>query len=272
MENKKFKNRTELSIFIAAVLAVLVALNYLSTRYFTRIDMTESKQYSVSEPTKRALRELNDLVNVRVFLSKNLPSHMHQTVATIKDLLSEYKAYSGPNLRITYEDPADDQQIRQAAQSLGIPEVQIQSFDRDKAQVMNGYLGLAILFEDRSESIPVIQNLHNLEYDLTQAIMRVVRTEVPTVGVLDTEGNSMPMPQMHQQDPNPPSSIQQLYTPLFEGLKENYTVETVELSDGNPVDSKIRTLIVPGGSEFDQKTLYALDQFFMRGGEFDRDG
>jgi len=149
METKKIKNRSEVLIYILAILGLFVVVNYLATRGFKRIDMTEGKEYSISKATKKSLKGLNDIITIKVFFSKNLPPHMNRIVTDVKDILSEYQAYAGKNLTITWLDPADDPESKQAAQSLGIPEVQLQTFEKDKAQVLNAYLGIAILYEDK---------------------------------------------------------------------------------------------------------------------------
>ena len=63
----------------------------------------------------------------------------------------------------------------------------MQTFEKDKAQVINGFMGIAVLFEDKKEAIPVVQNLQNLEYDLTLAIMKVSRKSTPKVGILKAD-------------------------------------------------------------------------------------
>jgi len=52
---------------VLLVLAILVALNYLSTRYNKRWDLTENKQFTLSDQTKRVVQSLASPVKVRVF-------------------------------------------------------------------------------------------------------------------------------------------------------------------------------------------------------------
>jgi ABC-type uncharacterized transport system involved in gliding motility auxiliary subunit len=60
--------------------------------------------------------------------------------------------------------------------------------------------------------------------------------------------------------------VHEKYKPIFENLEKNYTVETVNCSDGKPIDSDIKTLIIPGGASFSNRTLFEIDQYFMKGG------
>ena len=187
METKKIKSRTELIVYVLVVLGLIAVVNYLVSLRFGRIDLTDGKEYSISPATKKILKNLDDVINVKVYFSKNLPPNLHRTVTDVKDMLAEYKAYGGKKLRISWVDPAESEKLKTEARSMGVPEIQLQTFEKDKAQVMNGYMGIAVLFADRKETLPVVQNLKNLEYDLTLAIMKVSRSSTPAIGVVKVD-------------------------------------------------------------------------------------
>jgi ABC-2 type transport system permease protein len=187
METKKIKTRTELVVYSLIILGIIAVINYLGTLWFSRLDLTEGKEYTVSKATKKIMKGLDDIINIKVYCSKNLPPQLQRNVTNIKDMLSEYEAFGGKNLRITWIDPAESDAAKQEARSMGINEMQVQTIERDKAQVVNGYLGIAVLFADRKEVLPFIQNLQNFEYDLTLAVMKVSRPSTPSVGILKVD-------------------------------------------------------------------------------------
>lgn len=265
MEKNKVRNRSELIIYIVAILGLIVVGNFIATRMFKRIDMTEGKEYSVSKPTKKVLKSLDDIINIKVYFSNNLPPNLHNTVTNVKDLLSEYQAFAGKNLHISWEDPSEDEATKETAQSLGIPEIQMQTFEKDKQQVINGYLGIAVLYEDKKEALPVVQNLQNLEYDLTMAIMKVSRKSIPKIGILKMD--SLPsLPPQYQQKMDMSASTEKKYEQLIKNLSNNYDVPIVDLANGTPIDSTIKTLIVPGIENITTRKIFEIDQFFMKGG------
>lgn len=268
METKKIKNRTELIVYILTILVLIGVVNFLAARWFSRVDMTEGKEYSISKSTKNVLKNLDDIVNIKVFFSKNLPPNLHNTVTDVKDILSEYQAYAGKNLRITWEDPASDSSAKQMARSLGIPEIQMQTFEKDKQQVITGYLGIAVLYEDKKEALPVVQNLQNLEYDLTMAVMKVSRKSIPKVGIVKVDSMPELPPQYQQQQQQNPESqtTEQKLANVYTLLKNSYDVSSVDLSNGSPIDTSIKTIIVPGTATLNDKKLFEIDQFFMKGG------
>jgi len=266
MQTQKLKNRTEMVVYILVVLGLIAVVNYLGMNRFKRIDMTEGKEYSVSDATKKVLKGLDDIINVKVFFSKDLPPHMHKTVTDVKDIISEYEAYAGKNLQVTWVDPADDEKIKSEARALGIPEIQLQTVEKDKQQVMNGYLGIAILYEDKKEALPVVQNLQNLEYDLTMAIMKVSRTSEPHVGIVKMD--TMPeLPPQYQDKVDMSGTTKKKQENLIKTLESTYKVTVVDLSAGTPIDSTITTLIVPGVENLSSRKLFEIDQYFMKGGK-----
>src|SRR5690606_3605830 len=104
----------------------------------------------------------------------------------------------------------------------------------------------AVLYEDKKETLPVVQNLQNLEYDLTMAVMKVSRKSIPKIGILKID-TLPPKPPFMQQAPNSiPETTEEKLAQAYENLRTNYEVVTVDLSKGEPVDSTLKTLIIPG--------------------------
>jgi len=268
--SQKVKNSSQAALYIVIVLAIIFAVNFLFSNMFFRIDLTENKRYSISKATKSILKDVNDIINIQVYFSENLPANLKPMGRDVRDFLSEYVSLSDGNLRITWQDPAKSDELRQKVQNLGIPEIQMQSYEKDKAEVVRGYLGIAVLYEDRKEVLPVVQpsQMANFEYNLTQAIMKVFRSEQPKIGVVKTDTSAFIPARMRQQmritEPDPTEAK---YKPIYDNLAQNYTVETVDLSNVNtPISGEYRTIIVPGGEQWPEEKLYLLDQYLMHGG------
>jgi len=253
-------------VVIGAVIAAAALVNYASNSFFYRLDLTENRQYTVSDATKRVLRGLDDIVVVKAFFSKDLPPETHNTVSTVRDLLSEYKNIAGGKLRVTWEDPAGSEEATADAASLGVPEITLQTIKRDKAEAMKSYMGIGIMYADRKEAIPVVQNLANLEYDLTQAIMKVKRASVPKIGVLKSQSADF-MPEQIRAQMNMGNDVtERKFAPLFDNLRRDYDVSVVDVSEGKPVDKEIKTLIVPIGGRLNDRAVFEIDRYFMNGG------
>jgi len=272
METKKIKTRTELVAYSLIILGIVMVINYLSTVWFSRLDLTEGKEYTISPATKRIMKGLDDIINIKVYCSKNLPQQLQKNITEIKDMLAEYKAFGGKKLRISWIDPAESENGKQEARSMGINEMQMQTIEKDKAQVINGYLGIVVLFADRKEVLPFLQNMQNFEYDLTLAIMKVARPSTPSIGILkiDTLPEIPPevKRQMGDRLPKQEDRTDVKFASLYEKLQETYSVVTVEnIAKGTPIDSTLKVLIIPGAIPFSDRSLFEIDQYFMKSGK-----
>jgi ABC-2 type transport system permease protein len=245
------KQRSAVIAEIVIVAAVLALVNLLSLQFFARADLTSGKIYSVSESTKRVLDGLDDIVHIKVYFSSKLPPYMANLRREVRDLLGEYQAFAGKNLIIDFEDPSDNPETEQRVRALGIPQVQMNVIEKDKAEVVNGYLGIAVLFEDRKEVIPVVSSTSNLEYLLTSAILKVSMAEPKTVAFLKTSEER---------------NINELYESWVMALRNQYDVREVDVAGGSLVPDDVNTLIVAAPREMGAWDAYAIDRFLMRGG------
>jgi ABC-type uncharacterized transport system involved in gliding motility auxiliary subunit len=85
--------------YTLTVLAVLMLVNFLAGRHHKRFDLTESKQFSLSEQTIKILESLPRDVSVTAFYADAEP-----TKSKLEDLLGEYK-YHTRKLTVQYIDP-----------------------------------------------------------------------------------------------------------------------------------------------------------------------
>jgi len=236
---------------IAMIIGILFLLNYISSNLFFRFDMTQNKDYTVSDVSKTLLKNLDDIVNIKVFFSRDIPSNFVSLKQNVKDILAEYANYSRNKVQVSYIDPKDDEDAQKEARNLGIPELQFSNLEEDKYQVSSGYLGIAIIYGDKKEVIPVIEDTKTLEYDLTSTIKKVMLSESLTVAFL--KGHN-------ELDKDNDLRVATQY------LKTLYNVTTVDTTNGNFIPDNIDTLIIAGANEeFTDREKYAIDQFLMKG-------
>ena len=62
----------------AGLLAGLVLINFLASKFHARYDLTEEKRYSLSRPTRELLGGLKEPVRVEVFLKGDFPAGFKQ--------------------------------------------------------------------------------------------------------------------------------------------------------------------------------------------------
>jgi ABC-2 type transport system permease protein len=238
--------------FIFVVFGIVSLINFLSSRRFIRADLTADKRYTISQSTKKVLKRLDDIVTIDAYFSRQ-PARIAQLRQSVRDMLEEYRAFS-KNLQINFIDPATgDEAQKQQLRFIGIPEMQINVIEKDKAEIANVYMGIAILYADKKEVLPVVQTTANLEYDLTSAILKVTSKEIKTIGFL-TGHDELDV-------------FGQAFGPLRQELSKQYDVRKVPIEADKAIDADVATLVVAGPKkELTEREKYEIDQFIMRGG------
>ena len=164
------KTQTLFRVFL--VLGILILVNFISVRVFSRLDLTKAGVYTLSDASKTLVRNLDDRITVKAYFTEDLPSPYNNNRRQVLDILNEYKAYAKGNLHFEFINPEGEKNEREAQQA-GIPPVQVQVVKEDKFEVKRAFLGLVLLYEDKKEILPVVQNLSSLEYDISAAIKRL---------------------------------------------------------------------------------------------------
>lgn len=238
------------SVVIIAV--ILLILNLISVNVFGRLDLTAGNIYSLSQSSKDMVRSLDDRITIKCYFTDDIPQPYNANARYLKDQLGEYKAYAGGKLNYSFIDPVKEGK-EQEARTYGIPAVPVQTLARDKMEIKNVYMGLAVLFADKKEVIPVVQNTASLEYEITRAIRKLTHHTIPKVGFVTGHGES---------------SLDKDLTYINKTLSQEYQVQPLELKALATIPSDIQTIYIIGPkTKFSDWELYLIDQFLMRGGK-----
>jgi len=239
-------NRRNFLIYIAIVIGTVVFANMISRRLFFRWDLTKNKVYTLSGSSRNIIGQLDDRLLAKVYFSDNLPGELGNSRRYLQDILEEFQAYSGGKFRFEFYRPEDDEELEREAQRYGIPPMQVQAIESDRLEIKNVWMGLALLYEDRRETIPVIRSTTGLEYDLASAIKKLVDTDKRTVAIVSD-------PEREGENQN-----------VQDFLRQTYDVRTVSLDSSVAPDID---LLIMGGvrDSLSTEALYHLDQFVMSG-------
>ncbi len=231
---------------LVSLVIILIFGTLLAERHYLNIDLTETKIYTLSDATKKMLRDLKDSITVKVFFSKDIPYPYNTTARYVMDILRDYKRFSGGKVLIDRVDP-DDTSFERDASRYGIPPVQVNAIENDQIQIKRVYMGLAFVHGEKIESIPVVTDTSTLEYEVSSTIKTLLSEEKKTVGFTTGHGEK----------------------PLFrvkEFLKRQYNVKSINLKDEEP--EGIDLLIIAGPTnKFEDNELLRIDQFIMKGGK-----
>jgi len=248
---KQFRKQYNLGTQIAIVAGIILVLNFLSYQIFTRFDLTESRIYSISQVSKDTVKNLGDVVNIKAYFSEDLPPQYLPVRQEVKDILDEYQNYANNKIRVEFIDPKDNEKLELELRLLNVPKLQFNVLENDKYQVIGGYLGIVAEYGDKKQGIPVVDNIRNLEYQLTGAIKKVTAEDIPAIGFSTGHGEM---------------SRDSVLSFIDKKLGEIYTVRDVDLSSGEAIPEDINTLIIAGPQQsFTERQQYVIDQFLMAG-------
>ena len=248
---KQLLNNIDLkkSVFVPGILlfVILFLLNSISQNWFHRWDLTDNDMYSLSSSSESVVKQVDDLLTMKVYFSDDLPGEYANNRRYLQDILEEYEALGDGNIRFEFFRPEDDEDIEQEAQKAGIMPVQMQVVENDKMEVKRVLMGMIIQYEDKKEVLPVIQTTTGLEYEITSKIKKLVETNKPTVGIAQIEGQTAQF-----------QNIQNL-------LGQRYMVQPVNLSDAVPAE--VTALLMGGVSDSLSGDEYQhLSDYLNRGG------
>lgn len=258
VRNKSFTNFLFSTGGVAAMFLLLAGIYVLTTMASARVDMTEEKVYTLSEGTKAILEKLDTPVTIRFYVtqSKEMPVHLKTYAQRVENLLKEYNKYGGGNIRIKKYNPTPLSDAEDSARLDGVIGQPGPSGERI-------YLGLAVTMLDSKEALPFLDPGRErlLEYDISRAISNVMTPEKPVLGImsgLPVFGQMNPMMMMQgggRQDP----------WIFVQELQRDFDVREIQTT-AESIDPEVDLLVVVHPKNLSDATLYALDQFVMRGG------
>ncbi len=246
-------SRRRLRLGTVLLAAAVVVVNLFGGNIGGRIDLTPGRAYTLSPATRQILRDLPDLVTIKLFVSAELPPEVTFLKRDVDDLLRDYRAASRGKVKLVIEDPATDSAARRDAGALGVAPVQFNVVGQGELQVKQGYLGIAIRYADGVKTIPFVQQSGDLEYRLTSDIRSLTHNERPAIAFVEI-GDAVS------------ARSQRSFTALREQLGRNYTVQPLQLAD-SVIPPQVKVIVVAGTPEsLSTATLARFRAFLDHGG------
>jgi len=244
---KRSKVISQVLLFIG----ILVVVNMISQKLFLRLDFTADKQYTLSKATKDILEDLDDVVTVTAYFTKDLPPQLQRSRKDFEDLLIEYENRSGGNVVYEFINPNESEEEEQKAQQKGINPVMVNVTEKDQVKQQRAYLGAVLQMGEKTEIIPMIQPGGGMEYALTTSIKKISVVDKPKVAFLQGHG-----------EPSPNASVQ-----VLQQLSVLYDVEPYTISDTADIPAYFKTIAIVNPTDtFPQRDFAKLDKYLSTGG------
>lgn len=248
-------------IAIVTFFALLVAVNIVFSHIPLRADLTQDKLFTLSDGTRKIISSLDRDVTLKFFFNSSapeVPAPLKGFARQIEDLLQEYTRLSNGRIVLEKFDPKPDSDAEEWAQRYGLNGQPISMMGP------NLFLGIVAISGDHQAIIPVVdpRNQEMLEYSMTRMIYQVSHPRRPVVGVLSKLPvmgvEAQPFMEMAQDRSQPAWAC-------FQNLRNDYDVRLVP-PDTAEIDKDIDTVIVVHPKDISETSLFALDQFVLRGG------
>ncbi len=253
---KKYEQFLYSAVGLVVLALVLIAFNYLVGIVPARADLTEGNIYTLSEGTKKILRNLSSPVTVKLYMSQGeaVPVPLRSFTQRVDDVVREFKSVAGSNLILERYNPRPDSVEEDAAQLEGIEPQTLNTGEQF-------YLGASVTQLDRKQTLGAItpQRERLLEYDLVRAIAQVSTAERPKIGVMA----GLPV---FGEKFNPYTRSSSEPWVLANELKREFDVKEIPLT-AKEIDKDVSVLLLIHPRDMQPEQEYALDQFVLRGGK-----
>jgi ABC-type uncharacterized transport system involved in gliding motility auxiliary subunit len=232
-----------------------------------KVDVTEQKLYTLSDGTKAILAKLNQPITLKLYYAKTVAmkgpdqiKFFNNYYEFVRSLLEEYvvAAKGMVNLEVIDPRPFSDDEVE--ATRYGLKKYPI-------TQEENFVFGLVVQTQFGVEkAIPVFQPDRQkfVEYDISYLIDSAITRQKKTIGILSSlpvmgEDSEYMARMMMMQGRQP-----KITWLIVQHLRQQYEVKRIP-ADANEIND-IDVLLVIHPKNLPEQTLFATDQFILKGG------
>jgi ABC-type uncharacterized transport system involved in gliding motility auxiliary subunit len=256
-----FASRRGVAVAALVMIALmLVSANIVVARLLSsRLDLTAERLYTLSPGTRHTLARIDEPITLRFYYSTRLGDEVPSYgvyAQRVRELLDQYVAAAHGKIRLEIYNPQAFSDVEDRAVAFGLKGVPL---DAQGEQV---YFGLAATNSTDDQQIVAFfapDRERFLEYDLTKLIHALAFPKKTVVGLmtpLPLEGD--PMAMMRGRPSQPMTVIEQ--------LQQLDQVKTLA-SDIAEIPADIDVLMLVHPQKLPEKTLFAVDQFVLKGGK-----
>ena len=252
------------------IIVLIIAVNFVASVFHKRIDLTNEKRFTISSPVKRILKNLDDVVEVNIFLKGELPAGFKKLSTSAQELLQEFKEYSNGNVHykiVSADDkmPGTERVYADTLSSLGIIPINLKVQLKAGEQSQYIYPAAIVYYKNKMQPVNLYSGPKNikkedlnsaealLEFKFADAIDKIIENKKPMVAYAIGNG-----------EPTGPNT----YDLIENVLKKNYSLFTMNLATEPVIPDTFKLLmIVKPTLGFTDAEKLKIDQYVMHGGK-----
>ena len=157
-----------ISALTAFLLVLIVGCSAVAfSRLYVRVDLTQSRRFSLSETTRTLVRQLESPLRLTYYRSPELRA-LYPQAADVAEFLTTYCAQS-PLLSLRLAKPDGDR-----LGALGVRGQQMRTDTGTRTEFVTVYSAVLLQYRDQQTLIPFVLTADTLEYDLTRRVQDLV--------------------------------------------------------------------------------------------------
>lgn len=254
----------------ALVLVAVVFLTILSGQLFFRLDLTAEKRYSITDVSKKLVKNLDKPVNITLYLAGELPPGFRKLQKSIHEKIADYNAWSSKRINLLVIDPYEISDAKRREKlfaelaAKGLQPTDIRQNTEQGTVTRRIFPGVLIEYGEKRMSVNLLKNnpaLHaevnlnnsveSLEYEFSAAFSELMSNGKQTVAFLTGQG------ELNENETHD----------IAEALAEKYNVRLVSAQELGSKGVQIKSLIVANPTQkFTENDKFQIDQYLMNGG------
>ncbi len=240
------------TVSVLLIIGILVLVNLLSRRFFFRLDLTEDKEFTLSDATKDIIGDLEEPLTISAYFSEDMPQQMKKIKNDFQDMLFEYATLSNGMIDFEFIDPSEGEEKQQEAIQNGIQPLMVRVEEKDQVKQQQVFSGAVLQVGEQKEVLPVLVAGAGMEYSLSTAIKKLAVLEKPSIGLVQGHGE----PSL--------SELQQVY----QSLSILYSVENIDLNTEPEIASRFKAIAIVAPKDSIPPNHFAkLDAYYNQGGK-----
>ena len=186
-KGRNFSRNLKIRHILLPVISLLIMLN--GSRWYTRIDFSKNKTYSISKYTKALTGRIESPVKITYYRSSSI-AKLYPQIRDVADFLTEYAAQSR-KISLIIKDPDKDAATRTMLENYGIASQQLRTVSGTSTEYLTVYSAIVIEMEGNAETIPFTMAANTLEYDLDGRLRHLISGQARTVNIIVGNGLSL---------------------------------------------------------------------------------
>ncbi|WP_222983959.1 gliding motility-associated ABC transporter substrate-binding protein GldG [Flagellimonas meishanensis] len=267
-------NRKLLISALKAIALVLV-MNLLGSLVYARLDLTEDKRYTLSQPAVEVAQKFDGPVIIDVLLDGNIPPEFSRLKSETIQLLESFSS-KNKNIKYNLVDPLQDEgQVQETIaelQKLGLQPANVTVEENGRVSQELVFPWALANYRDKTVKVPLLKNklgstseerinnsVQQLEYAFADAFTKLSTIEKKSVAVI--KGNAQ---------------LEDIYlADYLSTIRDYYNIGAITLDSVATNPQKVLdqlkgfdlALIAKPTEPFSDEEKYVMDQFMVNGGK-----